>query len=130
MANFTKEYRKQSVAQFREEWESEKISMQSYAKRIAVHHTTFRKWVAEYDPELRRQALYTRNSVSSAEPNRQIKVVSERYQYDEFEAADLAVDQTLLDELNKKVIQLESENSFLRRCVAYWTHQAVPEVIV
>ena len=143
MSHYSVEFKQNAVQDFKDVWASDQsVSLQSYAtNQLRVHHTTFRQWVKEFDPDLRESLRNHRHRKSQQQtidldkqPESGLKVVTEQYQYDKETTyhpvqADSGHD-SLVDQLKDRVEQLENENSFLRKCVAYWTHQAMPQEMV
>ncbi|MGI9277860.1 MAG: transposase [Endozoicomonas sp.] len=132
--NHTDDFKQHIIAQFRQQWEHEPISVQRYAEQQSVHHTTVRRWLRELDPELHQQLKQQRvRSTATAQQSMSLdtglKVVTESYQYDEHNEQAEGHPDSMVQQLRHQVARLEHENQFLKKCVAYWTHQAIPRDI-
>ncbi len=137
MSNFSKEYKIKAVSDFKAAWEQNNtVSIQSFAdNELRVHYTTLRNWVVKYDPELLESVRKYRSHKSQQQtitldnpPESGLKVVTESYKYDEETSFPVeSPDNGMVYRLRDQIESLKTENTFLKKCVAYWTNQAMPQ---
>ena len=140
MTEYSEAYRRQCVDRFRQSWETSGIGVLPYCEQqLTVHHTSFRKWIEKYDPELMATMKAARSSRKRPETNKVcdriaddtpkpsgLEVVSETYPAS---APTANVPATIDDhpavlELHDRIAQLQRENHFLKQQVSYWLSEA------